>query len=337
MKRNQLYLSRQIRALKLGKYVEFIDTALEEVAEKEPRLKKAVGRAITSSGKRFRPLLALLTCEAFCGDYRPALPLALTFELAHSASLVQDDIIDRSELRRSQPSVYAEYGVARAILVSDILIFEIFGQLADLERWNLAPQRLYMLLKLISGASKDTIFGEYLQMEMALRGDVSEDKYFEMVKKKTGALLAASAASGAVIGGGAADKVDAMYRFGEKLGVAYQLQDDLLDMIGRPGEIGKPIFKDLEGRNSNIVVIHALANAGEDDRNRILELWGKDGISREDIKAARSILLKTGSIDYTLKLAAKMTDESRQALRVLKPSPARHKLLELTYYITSQI
>ncbi|MFQ6135242.1 MAG: polyprenyl synthetase family protein [Nitrososphaerales archaeon] len=336
MKGDQMYLRGQKKMQKLSRYIKLVDTALTEIAQKNSGLDEAVKKALMSSGKRVRPVVSLLMCEVFCGDYTPALPVAVVFELAHTASLVQDDIIDRSDTRRGQPSVYAQFGVEKAILTSDLLIFEIFNQLAEYERWNLTPKRVYMLLKMLGDSSKATTVGEDMQLDMSKRSETSEEDYFEMIRRKTGALLAAPAASGAIVGGASEEGIDIAYRFGMKLGVAYQLQDDLLDILGKPGEMGKPVFKDLESRNSNIVIIHTLRNAADSDGRYILGLEGKENLSGEDVRKTRHILLKTGSVDYVTKLAADKYEESREALRRLKPCSARHKLMEITYMLSNR-
>ncbi|MEE9585519.1 MAG: polyprenyl synthetase family protein, partial [Nitrososphaerales archaeon] len=280
MKRDQMFIRGQKKMQKLSRYIKLVDTALTEITQKNSGLDEAVKRAILSSGKRVRPVTSLLMCEIVSGDYAPALPVAVAFELAHTASLVQDDIIDNSDTRRGKPSIYAQFGLEKAILTSDLLIFEIFNQLAEYEQWNLTAKRMYMLLKMLGDSSKAATVGEDIQLDLDKKEEVSEEEYFEMVRKKTGALIAAPAASGAIVGGASEEGVDTAFRFGMKLGVAYQLQDDLLDMLGRPRDMGKPIFKDLESRNCNLVIIHALENASDSERKYLLGL-GKKNLSVE--------------------------------------------------------
>ncbi len=332
-----MFIPKQKKMQKLSRYIKLVDAALAEMAQKNGGLNEAVKRALISSGKRVRPVVSVLMCEVFCNDYAPALPVAVVFELAHTASLVQDDIIDQSKTRRGQPSIYAQYGIDKAILTSDLLIFEIFNQLAEYERWNLSSKRIYMLLKILGDSSKAATIGEDMQMDMGKKTEASEEEYFEMIRKKTGALLAAPAASGAIVGGASEEGIDMAYRFGLKLGVAYQLQDDLLDILGKPADMGKPILKDLESRNSNLVIIRALKNASDSDRRFIGGLEGKENLSDADVKKARRILLKTGSVDYVTKLVVDNYEASREALRRLKPCSARHKLMEITYMLSNRV
>lgn len=330
-----MFIRGQKKMQKLSRYIKLVDTALTEITQKNSGLDEAVKRAILSAGKRVRPVTSLLMCEIFSGDYAPALPVAVAFELAHTASLVQDDIIDNSDTRRGKPSIYAQFGLEKAILTSDLLIFEIFNQLAEYEQWNLTAKRMYMLLKMLGDSSKAATVGEDIQLDLDKKEEVSDEEYFEMVRKKTGALIAAPAASGAIVGGASEEGVDTAFRFGMKLGVAYQLQDDLLDMLGRPRDMGKPIFKDLESRNCNLVIIHALENASDSDRKYLLKL-GKETLSGINVKKVRRILLKAGSVDYVTKLSADNYEKSREALRRLKPCSARHKLTEITYMLSNR-
>jgi len=291
---------------------------------------------IKAGGKRLRPLLALLSCAAICGDPKPAIPIAIAYELAHTAALIQDDIIDRGVRRRGKLSAWALWGTEKAILLSDILIFEIFNRLAEYERYKLPQERLYFLLNLIGDSARQTVQGEFLELELTGADEVSEEDYMTVIRLKTGALLAASAAAGAIVGGGSTGEISATYKFAEKLGMAYQVYDDMLDVMGEPVKIGKPIFADVRNRKRNYLLIHALNHASEEDLKFLKSLLGKPVISDWEIRKAREIFKRTGSVEAALNLSLKLSEEGRKALEPLKPSQAKDQLIRLSYVVSKR-
>lgn len=192
-----------------------------------------------AGGKRLRPVLVLMSCEAVSGQFLSGIPAALAYEFAHEASLVQDDIFDNSDLRHDKETVHKRQGLIAAVLVSDLMIFEIFNQLAKYESTALTKAHMASLMSYISRAANLTIKGEYLEARYATKESFSEQEYLEVAELKTGSLLAATAASGAIVGGAPASLVDAMYRFGLNLGIAFQIRDDILDVMGEEAQLGK--------------------------------------------------------------------------------------------------
>ena len=286
--------------------------------------------AIRGGGKRIRPLLAVLSCEAVGGDPKLAIPVAVAYELAHTAALIQDDVLDRSPKRRGKPSVWKLYSLGEAILLSDLFLFEIYGVIAEYENLNLPPKRLYRLLRLIRESAKNAAWGELLDLELAKKSYVTVEEYLEMIKFKTGSLLAAPAAAGAIVAGASESYVQALYLFAEKIGMAYQIQDDILDVVGSEKEMGKPIFLDLKAGKKSVVLIHAMQNATGDER-RFLESIMFKNLSKRDVEKVRRIIDRLGSVVYARELSFKLAEEGRRYLRLLKPSMARDALLKLSY------
>ncbi|MEM2905886.1 MAG: polyprenyl synthetase family protein [Candidatus Bathyarchaeia archaeon] len=312
-------------------YIDLINARLDEVAgEQSHGIQVAARYALAGGGKRIRPLLAVLACEAVCGDPRPAIPVAVAYELAHTASFIQDDIIDRSDRRRGQPSVWALWGVEGGILVSDLLIFEIFGLLTEYERLNLPPRALYRLLELIRDSAKDAAVGEFLDVALRKKRTVTVEDYLEMVRLKTGALLAASAAAGAIVGGASTEQVEAIYDFAERIGCAYQIQDDVLDVMDDEGKTGEASFMDPNGKG-NIVVVHALMNGSRSETAFLKGLLRRRVISRDEAGQARAIFRRLGSAVYARGLADRLAEEGRALLSSLRPSRAKDALVQLSY------
>lgn len=320
----------------LQNYVSLIDSNMERITVNQPlELQLAVRQTLKTGGKHIRSLLALLSCGAVCGEPKYAIQIASAYELAHTAALIQDDIIDNSPKRRQKPSAWTIWGVNKAILISDILIFEIFDAIAKYQKQNLAQEKLYDLLRFINKAAKLTVQGELLDLELAERENVNVGDYLIMIKYKTGALFAAAAASGAIVGGGTTEEVMTIYEFAEKLGMAYQIYDDIQDIIGQEEYLGKPIFNDFRTGKKNALIIHALNNSNEKENIFLRSLMGKKEIKDEEIEKARNIVRRIGSVEQAYNMSCRLSEEGRELLTALKPSISKNHLLELSYIVAN--
>ncbi len=315
----------------LDRYKAVIEKGLSETYRKDSWLSKAAREALQAGGKRLRPLITLLICEAISKSYEEALPVALCYELAHSASLVQDDIIDESSLRHSNPTAQKKYGVSRAILLSDSLIFEIFAQLARYKDSKITRERFAQLVGYVAQAAKLAADGEFMELALSAEGNLTESDYLRRVALKTGSLFAAAAASGAVVAGGGEGITRSMYEFGETFGVAFQIGDDILDILGDTRTTGKPALKDVQNNSSNIVLTHALSKADPMQRNAISSLLFKKWFSAPEAERLRETLRELGSFEYASDLLKKHAAGSRELLQQLPESEARETLLELTH------
>ncbi len=334
---NRLLGSAQDLDSIIQKYRLVIEKAIREtqLVQGAP-LSKEVKGVMEAGGKRLRPVLTLMTCEAVSGQYLPALPAALSYELAHEASLVQDDIFDNSDLRHDRETVHKRQGMIAAVLVSDLMIFEIFEQLARYETSALTKPKIAKLMTYISRAAKLTIKGEYLEAKYATKSSFTEEEYLEVAKLKTGSLLAATAASGALVGGATDRIIDSMYQFGLNLGVAFQIEDDILDITGDQSKLGKPVFKDLQNNVCNIVLIDALGRSDAYRRNQINSMLYKKWFAMSDVRSLQSLLRELKSIEYASRLSEKYTAFSRECLSPLRESQAKDKLVGLTYALVAR-
>jgi geranylgeranyl diphosphate synthase, type I len=320
----------------MKEYVDSIDSHLADLYSNfdQSTLHEAVTDALSKGGKRVRAVLALLFCEVFSGDYKPGIPAAVAYELAHAAALVQDDIIDHSDMRRGETSIVEKYGLSNAILASNMLLFYVPKKIAEYR--YLESDKLCKLFDLIGESCRATTCGEFLDLEMARKDDVSEDEYEEMIRSKTAALLGAPSASGAIVGGASEEEANTAYRFGERLGMAYQIQDDMLDLMGDEEALGKPAFTDLRGGKKNIVLIHALENCSKQERGFLAGLFGKESYTRNEVENARKLFLKYNSIEYSRRKALGHIKEARLILTKVKQSDARSKLLALSHYLSNR-
>jgi geranylgeranyl pyrophosphate synthase len=320
----------------LQKYRNAVETAVRSSQFQESPLSGDAQGVMEAGGKRLRPVLVLMSCEAVSGQYTTAIPAALAYELAHEASLVQDDIIDNSDLRHDKETVHKKSGITRAILVSDVLIFDIFNQLAKYGSSSLGKKKITQLMSYISRSASLTINGEFLESYITKQSNISENDYLKVAGLKTGSLLAAATASGALVGGASEKVTDAMYRFGYNLGIAFQIRDDILDMSGDPSKLGKPIMKDIQNNACNIVLIKAMERADAYKQNKISSMLYKKWFALADMKELLNLLDELKSIDYASKLAEKYTSMSRDCLRAMRGSSTKDKLISLTYALETR-
>ena len=316
----------QREAAAIARYRQAIEDALRSLFVGDSYLSKASYKAIAAGGKRVRSTVALLACEAVCGSYARALPVALSFELAHVASLIQDDILDDSPMRHGKPSIHSEHGSVRAILVSDYLLFNIFHELSTLQDNGISTSRLAQILRYVADSAKWAAKGEFSDMLAATKGSLTEEEYIETASMKTASLFAGAAASGAVAGGASAELVKALYSFGHSYGVAFQILDDVLDFIGDPAETGKPALKDYENHASNIVLVNAPLTKLEDPagESSALESW----------HVLVSTLERAGSIEKASMLGQKYCRRARSHLRLLPDSTPRRLLDHLAHSLS---
>jgi geranylgeranyl pyrophosphate synthase len=321
----------------LGDYIECIDAELEKMFPKDPAttLERAVVDSLSSGGKRVRAVLALLWCEMFSGEYRAAIPAAVAYELAHASALVQDDIIDSSETRRGSKSIVAKYGLSQAILASDLLLFNVPKLIAKYDA--LESRRLAKLFDLVGEACRGATWGEFLDLEIAKSDHASEMEYEEMIRCKTATLLSAPCASGAIIGGASEEGIHLAHRFGEWLGMAYQIQDDALDLMGSEEALGKPVFSDVRAGKKNILLIHCFGRCSEAERAFLASLFQRTGEYDEKEKSkARGILQRHGSVSYAHSRALHHVEQAKRVLAMTRECQAKNSLLELSDYLAER-
>src|SRR5215469_9888843 len=270
---------------------------------------------IESGGKRLRPLLTLAAATA--GGYRGEghVRLAAAVEFIHTATLLHDDVVDESALRRGKVSANLVWGNKAPVLVGDYLFSRAFHLMVETE--NLT------VLGILSRASAVIAEGEVMQLGSASNLAVSEDHYMKVVSAKTAALFAAAAEGGAVLTGRDGKFIASMRAYGENLGIAFQLVDDALDYSGRQALMGKSVGDDFREAKVTLPVILAYANADPQARHfwkRSIEAGQQ---SESDLERAITLVEETGAIRETMARARHYADEARQALSALAPSEIR--------------
>ena len=289
-------------------------------------LDKVTQYVLRLKGKRIRPVLVLLSAKA-CGQitestYRGA---ALV-ELLHTATLVHDDVVDESAKRRGAFSINALWKNKVAVLFGDFLLSR--GLLMSLEH------RDYELLHIMSDAVRRMSEGELLQTEKSRKLDIDEETYFRIISDKTASLLSACTASGAASATGDEQMISRMREFGEKLGLAFQIRDDLFDYGSR--DVGKPVGIDIQERKMTLPLIYSLRSATGSERRSILRIVRARATSKADLKRIADFVTLNGGLDYAHKRMQELAEESRQVLALFPGSPARDSLAGLVDYVVER-
>jgi geranylgeranyl diphosphate synthase, type I len=284
------------------------------------------GQRSPSGGKRIRPMLCLLSCAAAGGQWQSALPIAAAIELLHNFSLIHDDIQDNSPLRRGRPAVWKRWGQAQAINAGDAMF-----TMAHLAPHALATRGVYsdVALSVLEEFDRTCLRltqGQYLDMSFEQRERVGVAEYLEMIECKTAALLAAATYLGARLGGADDGRAAHFYQYGRNLGLAFQIQDDLLGLWGDPAITGKSAASDLEKRKKSLPVVYGLEHSAEFAR-----AYARRPAPNESVAALSATLEALGARQYTEKTARDLTAEAIRNLEAAAPAgEAGAALRELT-------
>ncbi|MBO7314011.1 MAG: polyprenyl synthetase family protein [Alistipes sp.] len=216
--------------------------------------------SMSGGGKRLRPVLLLLTTEAFGGAVEEAMPAALAVEIFHNFTLLHDDIMDNADVRRGKPSVYAKWGGNVALLSGDAMLISAYKYLA-----RVSPNVLPKVMNIFTDMALEVCEGQQYDMDFEKISKVSVEEYMQMIERKTSALLSGSAMIGATMAGASDEDVKKIYRFATELGLAFQLQDDVLDSYGDTA-LGKKIGGDILEGKKTFLMVQALSRASEQER-----------------------------------------------------------------------
>lgn len=248
-----------------------------------------------AAGKRIRPLLCLMACEAVGGDVKQALPAAVAIEMLHNFSLVHDDIEDGDEMRRHRPTMWNVWGVPQAINAGDGMFAIAYQSMLRLSEHGIPASITVAALERFTCTCIKLTEGQYLDLSFEDRVDVTVDEYLQMIGGKTGALIAASLAIGALVGGADERIGEALYRFGYNIGLAFQIRDDVLGIWGDPSVTGKAAGNDLLRQKKSLPVLYALNHPMVGPQ--LQKLWGYT-ISSKQLPGAMELLANAGARDF---------------------------------------
>ncbi len=228
-------------------------------------------------GKRMRPALMLSACDLFGGNVRDAINPAIGVEVFHNFTLMHDDIMDEAPLRRGEKTVHTLWNTNNAILSGDVM-FVMGYQLMC----KVSPDILPDVLAVFSKTATEVCEGQQLDMDFESRNDVTIEEYIEMIRLKTSVLLAGSLKIGGIIARASAEDLEAIYRFGERIGIAFQLRDDLLDVYGDADKFGKQVGGDILANKKTYLLLKAFENADKSQREKLQYLAGEGNVSSEE-------------------------------------------------------
>ncbi|KJS00731.1 MAG: heptaprenyl diphosphate synthase [Peptococcaceae bacterium BRH_c4a] len=294
------------------------------VRESDPLIKDTSVHLISAGGKRLRPAFCFLGGKFYNYDYKKILPLAVALELIHMASLVHDDVVDSSVTRRNIPTVKAMWGNKISMHLGDYL----FGKSLKL----IAGYDNLIIPRVLADTSVKMSEGEIQQLSTSKRADQTVRDYFYRIKSKTALLIAASCQLGAVACGAPQSVHLPLRRYGHSIGMAFQITDDILDLVADEAQLGKPIGSDLKQGIVTLPLIYALGHS--ERRDRLAEILSGEEKSHEEINEACEMIVSCGGVDYSNKIVQRYIGNARKQLKRLPDIPAREILYMVAEFIS---
>ena len=291
-----------------------------------PLLDKIMHYIVQKKGKQVRPMLVFL-CAKTCGEINNSTYTAASLiELVHTASLVHDDVVDDSSMRRGAFSINALWKNKIAVIVGDYLLTKGLFIALDNDEFE--------QLKILSKAVQQITEGEMLQMEKARRLDIKEDVYFDIIKQKTASLIAASCKAGAVSSSKDEKVIEAIHLFGEEIGIAFQIKDDIFDY--GTNFIGKPRGIDIKEKKMTLPLIYALNKAEPSVKKKFIRYIKKDSKNKAKVKEIIDYVLQSGGIEYAQEKMMNYKASALSRIEFIPNSPAKESLLALVDFIVER-
>ena len=297
------------------------------------KLYDAAGHLIIHGGKRLRPYMVIRSCQIVGGKSSNAMNAASAVEMVHNFSLVHDDIMDNDEMRHGVPTVHKKYGMPIAILAGDVLFSKAFQIISDSKLSDNATTRLVSRL---AKACVDICEGQLLDVKMAEERKIPTQKdYITMIGKKTAALFDVSCAMGAICASNKAKDVSNLSTFGRNLGIAFQITDDLIGVMGDPKITKKPVGNDLREGKKSLPILMAIKLAKGNDKKIILKAFGNSKIARKDLNKAIDVIRSLGIEENVRKQALKYAEKAEKSL-VKYSGSAKAELITLLDFVVKR-
>tara|TARA_B100000508_G_scaffold141097_1_gene147064 strand:- start:171135 stop:172106 length:972 start_codon:yes stop_codon:yes gene_type:complete len=305
---------------------EFEGRFRENMKSKVPLLDKITHYIIKRKGKQMRPMFVFLSAKMLGEVSDDTYNSASLVELLHTATLVHDDVVDDANERRGFFSINALWKNKIAVLVGDYLLSRVL--LLSIEH------KKYRSLEIVARAVREMSEGELLQIEKARRLDIDEETYFEVIRQKTASLVATCCEAGAV-SVGREDEAERMRKFGELVGLAFQIKDDIFD-YGTPGKIGKPTGIDIRERKMTLPLIYTLNNVDKSTRKELINIVKRHNEKPKKVRRAIELVINNGGIEYAHKRMMEIKNEAIQLLDEIDDSPSKTALIQLVEYTTNR-
>lgn len=310
--------------------LDIINKRIEEVLQTDyPKLTEMSLYTLKSGGKRLRPLIVLLVYELITDDdIEKVLDLAVAYEIMHSASLIHDDIIDEAEERRGSPALHVKYNIPDAIVTGDFL-FSVAYRLGATYGTEVS--------EIVAKAARKLAEGQIMESRNLGNLKITENEYFQIISNKTAYFFGAGAKSAAYVATNDEEMQENMFKFAYNVGMAFQITDDVLDIVGKEENIGKKPFTDFKHSALTLPMIYAIKKGKDDEVNNLKHVIKGERTDADSIERAKQFLVNCGAVDYSIGLAKNYIEEAIKAMKSAKRTPDLETLLQIAYSVVSRI
>ena len=298
-----------------------------------PQLYSAASYLILHGGKRLRPFLVTKSCEVLGGKIKNSMPAASAVEMIHNFTLVHDDIMDNDEMRHGVPTVHKKFGIPIAILAGDVLFSKAYQLISNS---NLSVKSKNELVSKLAKACVDVCEGQLMDIKMAESKKIpSQSNYIKMIEKKTAALFDVSCAMGALCANAKKIDIQKLSSFGKNLGIAFQITDDLIGVMGDPKKTKKPVGNDLREGKKSLPIVLAITKSKGNDKKIILKSFGNPNASKKDIEKAVKVIRALGIEKLVRRQALQYSEKAKKSLESYS-GKSKKELINLLNFVVER-
>ena len=316
---------------RVKKINEYLMRSLDVIEDKG--LKAAMAHYPAAGGKRLRPLLATITCEAVGEKAEKAIPFGCALEIVHNFTLVHDDVMDEDDTRRGIKTVHAQFGVPEAILAGDALFARAFEIVSDSDA---EASDVVKLTEIMAKAVRILAEGQQMDMDFEDAKQISSDDYLKMIERKTAVLYSAAAQGGVIIGGGTEAQEEALFEYGRLVGLGFQIWDDVLDLRSDQETFGKPVLNDIRNGKKTLIVVNGIEDMNTVEKRQFLKVLGSKRATLSQLNMARDLLEDVGAVDHAVMVANGLVSKAKDRLGVLKDSKHKDALKAFADYTVTR-